>query len=154
MLFLDNISIKMKIIEFSSKTIEYSEFSNFYESPFTLKGLEWPSVEHYFQAQKFPGDPKFQEVIRNALTPSAAKKLGKTKSSHFRRDWESAKEMVMLDALQAKFEQDDYLTSLLKSTGNATLKEKSSSNSYWGIGENGKGKNRMGQLLMIVRQSL
>lgn len=144
----------MATIEFSSKTLQYNEFSNFYESPFILNEIEWPTVEHYFQAQKFPTDPKFQEVIRKALTPAAAKKLGKTKSPHFRKDWESAKDMVMLDALQAKFEQDEYLTSLLKSTGTATLKEKASWDSYWGTGQNGNGKNRMGQLLMIVRQSL
>ena len=140
-------------IEFSSKTSQYSEFSNFHHAPFVLNGL-WPTVEHYFQAQKFPGDPALQEVIRKTEYPSIAKKLGRMRSPHFRRDWESVKEIVMLEALQAKFEQNKDLAALLKSTGTAQLRERASWDSYWGTGRNGLGKNRMGELLMIVRQGL
>ena len=141
-------------IEFSSKTILYSELSNFHYAPFVLKDLVWPTVEHYFQAQKFPTDPTFQELIRNTETPASAKKLGRTKSPHFRQDWEDVKEMVMLEALQAKFEQNRDLTIILKSTGTLHLKEKAAWDSYWGTGKTGNGKNRMGELLMIVRQGL
>ncbi|NDH67592.1 MAG: NADAR family protein [Gammaproteobacteria bacterium] len=140
-------------IEFSSKTSEYSELSNFYYSPFILRGV-WPTVEHYFQAQKFPGDPDLQEKIRKTEYPSIAKKLGRTRSPHFRRDWESVKEMVMLEALQAKFDQNPDLATILKNTGTALLKEKAAWDSYWGTGKNGNGRNRMGELLMIVRASL
>ena len=143
----------MEPIEFSSKTMAYSEFSNFYHSPFVLRGI-WPTVEHYFQAQKFPGDPALQERIRTTEYPSIAKKLGRTKSPHFRRDWEEVKEMVMLEALQAKFEQNEEHADLLKGTGTAPLKERAAWDSFWGTGRNGNGKNRMGELLMIVRQSL
>ena len=53
-----------KVIEFSSKSVEYGFLSNFYESQFMFNGLPWMSVERFFQAQKFPGDLELQEKIR------------------------------------------------------------------------------------------
>ena len=137
-------------IEFSSKSPAYSEFSNFHSSPFTLKDKQWPTVEHYFQAQKFH-DPILQETIRTAATAASAKKLGRTRSPHFRTDWEAVKEEIMLEGLQAKFTQNPQLGDLLKSTGTITLKEKAFWDGYWGTGRTGNGKNRMGVLLEQVR---
>lgn len=141
-------------IEFSSKSAQYSEFSNFYSSPFILKDKQWPTVEHYFQAQKFPGDPNLQEMIRLALTPASAKKMGRTRSPHFRSDWEEVKETVMYEALEAKFTQNPAVATLLKSTGTAPLKEKAFWDNFWGTGRTGKGKNRMGALLEQIRDHL
>jgi hypothetical protein len=141
-------------IEFSSKTPLYSEFSNFYPSPIVMGVVTWPTVEHYFQAQKFPGDYDLQTAILSAQTPAAAKKLGRTRSLHFRADWEEVKEMVMLEALQAKFDQNPDLATILKGTGTVLLKEKAAWDNYWGTGKTGNGRNRMGELLMIVRASL
>ena len=50
-------------IEFSSKTDTYYQFSNFYLSKMIINNIEWKSVEHYFQAQKFPTDKILQEKI-------------------------------------------------------------------------------------------
>jgi ribA/ribD-fused uncharacterized protein len=138
-------------IEFNSKSPHYSEFSNFYHAPFEINNVTWPTVENYFQAQKFPTDPILQERIRLA-SPQVAKRLGRTKTHHFRRDWDSCKEDVMLTALQAKFQHPDRMA-LLQSTGRATLKEKSARDSYWG-GTTKTAKNRMGILLASVRDSL
>ena len=98
------------------------------------------TVEHYFQAQKFH-DPILQETIRTAATAASAKKLGRTRSPHFRTDWEAVKEEIMLE----------QLGDLLKSTGTITLKEKAFWDGYWGTGRTGNGKNRMGVLLEQVR---
>jgi ribA/ribD-fused uncharacterized protein len=144
----------METIEFSSRATEYSELSNFYPSPIVMGVVTWPTVEHYFQAQKFPGDYDLQTAILSAQTPAAAKKLGRTRTPHFRADWEEVKEMVMLEALQAKFDQNPDLATILKGTGTALLKERAAWDSYWGTGKNGNGRNRMGELLMIVRASL
>lgn len=141
-------------IEFSSKSASYREFSNFYLAPFTLDGHSWPTVEHYFQAQKFIGDPDLQERIRLAVTPESAKRLGRTQTLSFRDDWEEFKEDIMLRALTAKFSQNPSLAILLKETGSATLKERAFWDSYWGTGRTGLGKNRMGVLLEKVRESL
>ncbi len=32
--------------------------SNFHRAGFTLDGAEWPTVEYYYQAQKFAGTPE------------------------------------------------------------------------------------------------
>lgn len=141
-------------IEFSSKSATYSELSNFQVAPFILKDTTWPTVEHYFQAQKFPGDSLLQERIRLATSPASAKKLGRTRTPFFRSDWEDVKEDVMLEGLRAKFTQNVELGQLLKSTGGAQLKEKAFWDAYWGTGRTGKGKNRMGVLLERVRAEI
>ena len=140
-------------IEFSSKSLKYSEFSNFYAAPFVIDGQTWQTVEHYFQAVKFPGDP-LQDQIRTDKTPQQAKKLGRTRSPAFRTDWEAVKESVMKIALKAKFTQNQPLADLLKSTGNTELREKAFWDSYWGTGRNGRGRNRMGHLLQDLRDNL
>jgi ribA/ribD-fused uncharacterized protein len=141
-------------IGFSSKTPDYAFLSNFYPAPFTLEGVEWPTVEHWFQAAKFPGDHEFQERIRGALTPVVAKRLGRTRRPTFRADWEEVKEAVMRQGLHAKFAQNPALANALAATGNRPLIERSSWDSYWGSGPQGRGKNRMGFLLMEVRDAL
>ena len=146
----------MEPIEFSSKSKTYSEFSNFHihTAPFMLDNQQWLTVEHYFQAQKFPGDHSLQEQIRLASTPTKAKKLGRTNSDFFRRDWEQVKEVVMERALRAKFTQHEDLRTLLLSTAPRHLIEKAWWDSYWGSGRTGKGKNRMGALLERIRLDL
>jgi len=141
-------------IEFSSKSADYAFLSNFYPAPFTLEGAEWPTVEHWFQAAKFPGDQEFQERIRDALNPVVAKRLGRTRRLTFRADWEEVKEAVMRKGLQAKFSQNSTLSKALLATGDRPLIERASWDSYWGSGPKGRGKNRMGFLLMEVRSAL
>jgi ribA/ribD-fused uncharacterized protein len=53
-----------------------------------------------------------------------------------------------------KFTQHPELAKLLISTGNLTLVEHTDIDSYWGDGKDGKGKNRLGHLLMQLRAEL
>jgi ribA/ribD-fused uncharacterized protein len=138
-------------IEFSSKSNTHQELSNFYPAPFLLEGKIWASVEHYFQAQKFPTDPSLQERIHLASTPQSAKRLGRTKSEHFRRDWNEQREYFMEKALEAKFAQNPALQNILKSTYPLHLIEHNPYDSYWGSGKQGTGQNRMGALLEKLR---
>ena len=138
-------------IEFSSKSNTHQELSNFYPAPFLLEGKIWPSVEHYFQAQKFPTDLGFQERIRQAATPQSAKRLGRTKSEHFRTDWNEQREYFMEKALEAKFAQNPTLQEILKTTYPLHLIERNPYDSYWASGKQGTGKNRMGALLEKLR---
>ncbi len=60
----------------------------------------------------------------------------------------------MLEAVRAKFTQHPDLKELLLSTGDAMLEENAPKDEEWGIGSNGRGKNKLGKILMRVRQEL
>lgn len=141
------------VIEFYSTTGEYGCFSNFSRHPIFLKGKRWPTTEHYFQAQKFAGEPD-EEEVRRAAKPAQAANMGRDRKRPLRRDWEAVKERVMLDALRAKFTQHEDLKAVLLGTGDATLVEHTANDAYWGDGGDGSGKNRLGQLLMRLRDEL
>lgn len=134
-------------IMFYSSTKEYFEFSNFYRSQIYLDGRVWPTVEHYYQAQKTT-DPVEQERIRQASTPGNAKRIGRRVL--IRQDWEDIKVDVMKRALRAKFTQHDDLKNLLMSTDGQTLHEKSPRDVFWGV----YGKDMLGRLLMEVREEI
>jgi ribA/ribD-fused uncharacterized protein len=141
------------VIRFYSTTDEYGCFSNFVRSWFSLKGKSWPTVEHCFQAQKFPG-MAYEEEIRLAKSPMIAKRLGRSRKQPLRADWESVKDTVMREAVLAKFTQHEDLRAILLATGDAVLVEHTANDSYWGDGGDGSGKNRLGQILMSVRDEL
>ncbi len=141
------------VIHFYSTTGEYGCFSNFSRHAVFLKGKKWRTTEHYFQAQKFAGEPD-EEEVRQATTPMIAARMGRDRKRPLRRDWEAVKETVMLAALRAKFAQHEELKAVLLATGDAKLVEHTANDSYWGDGGDGSGKNRLGQLLMRVREEL
>lgn len=55
---------------------EFACFSNFSPHGFEIDGRYWPTVEHYFQAQKFAGT-EYEEQIRQAETPKQANSRGR-----------------------------------------------------------------------------
>lgn len=69
-------------------------------------------------------------------------------------EWDTVKEDIMLRGLMAKFTQSPELRELLLSTGDRYLVEDSPRDSYWGVGKDGHGHNRLGHLLMVVRECL
>jgi ribA/ribD-fused uncharacterized protein len=141
-------------IGFYSSASAYHELSNFSPHGFSLDGACWPTVEHYFQAQKFPSHPDYQERIRLARTPRDAKRLGRSRQVPLRADWEAVKDDVMRQALRAKFLAHPELTALLLATGERELVENAPTDYYWGRGRTGTGKNRLGSLLMELRALL
>jgi ribA/ribD-fused uncharacterized protein len=141
------------VIEFYSTTGEYGCFSNFSRHSVFLKGKRWPTTEHYFQAQKFAGT-EHEEDVRKCKTPSVAASMGRSRKLPLRRDWESVKDQIMLEAVRAKFTQHEELKAILLGTGTAKLVEHTTNDSYWGDGGDGSGKNRLGQILMQIRDEL
>ncbi len=129
---------------------EAGYLSNFHRSPIKLLGEEWPTVEHFYQAMKTI-DPNDQEMIRKLETPKEAKFAGAHVT--LRRGWEEEKEKWMLLGLYTKFSQHPDLKEQLLATGDAVLHENSPWDKYWGYVE-GRGKDRLGQLLMQVREDL
>lgn len=141
------------VIKFYSVSDEYGEFSNFAAYSIKLIGKRWPTSEHYFQGQKFQ-NAGHRESVRKAKTPMIAARLGRDRKKKLRRDWESIKDNVMRDAVMAKFSQHGELRDLLLATGEAKLVEHTTNDSYWGDGGDGNGKNRLGLILMEVRDKL
>ena len=131
----------------------FGEFSNFSPHSVQLKGLVWPTAEHFFQAQKFAGT-EHEEEVRRAASPMIAARLGRTRSRPLRQDWERVKEDVMREALRAKFTQHPALRELLLSTADRHLVEHTKNDHYWGDGLDGSGRNRLGELLMELRALL
>ena len=60
----------------------------------------------------------------------------------------------MLEGLRAKFGQHPDLAARLLHSGDRLLVEHTRNDSYWGDGGDGAGKNRLGHLLMQVREEL
>ena len=141
-----------KSIKFFAKNDKYYQLSNFAGFGFELDGNYWKTMEHYFQAMKFVGTPQF-EKIRDCGSPKQAKDLGQSRATPIRADWDSVKEEVMIIGLRLKF-QNSELKQLLINTGKKDLIEDSPYDKYWGIGANGKGKNKLGVLLMQLRGEL
>jgi ribA/ribD-fused uncharacterized protein len=141
------------IINFYQVTDDYGAFSNFARYRVFVGGKTWPTSEHYFQAQKYAGTPR-EEEVRRAKTPREAAELGRSRRHPLRKDWESVKDDVMREAVLAKFTQHAELRELLLSTGDATLVEHTEKDSYWGDGGDGSGKNMLGRILMEVREKL
>ena len=123
--------------------------------PVQIDGKRWPTTEHYFQAQKFVGTP-YEQAICELSTPREAFDFSRKPEVHCwrRNDWEQVKEDVMKKALLAKFTQHHELRLMLFSTGNRELVEHTSNDRYWGDGGDGSGQNRLGYLLMLVREEL
>lgn len=130
--------------------------SNFYRAEIDVDGQRWPTVEHYYQAQKFT-DAAYAERIRQAATPREAKTLGQTRAVPLRDDWEVHKMNTMLRALAAKFTQHAALQEKLLATGDAILVEVSPTDSFWGDAakpDGAYGESRLGYLLTTLRDHL
>lgn len=173
----------LNVIKFFEKGQPFYELSNYFPSPFTLDGKEWSSNEVFYQANKFKTtSPEYYDLIAMCDSPQKAKNLGdqkvgtwsakwlinkkhpelglvndaihKYKSVPIDPEWDIKKDEVMLRGLRAKFSQHKKSRDALLSTRSALLIENSPYDSYWGVGEDGMGKNRLGTLLIQVRQEL
>lgn len=127
--------------------------SNFYPCTVILDGVEYPSVEHAFQAAKTL-DLGMRQKIREAPTPGKAKRMGGVlKLEMSVPAWNVVKVAVMYDLVKQKFNKEPFRTKLLN-TGDAELIEGNWwGDTYWGMCM-GKGENNLGKILMCVREEL
>jgi N-glycosidase YbiA len=147
------MAIKFYKIKENGIPLPYGGFSNFSRHSFWLDDLPWPTTEHYFQAQKYKGTPRYLE-INKAETPRIASDLGRDRSIPIRPDWEQIKDNVMRKCVLKKFQVHTDIRKILIDTGAEEIIEDSPSDNYWGIGPNGDGKNMLGKILMETREYL
>lgn len=157
-----------RILYFLRDRATFRFLSHFYPSVIRLDNEIWPTVEHYYQAQK-SDSAEYKAAIRAARTAGEAKRLAAqptaprriSKDSWFRRhgqlprsDWHEVKLAIMRWADFAKYEQNVDLAQMLLETGDAELIEDSPGEPFWGSGPEGQGLNWAGRVLMEVRQGL
>jgi ribA/ribD-fused uncharacterized protein len=129
----------------------YRWLSNFHPARITVRGVDYRSVEHAFQACKTLDLPA-RERIRQASSPAIAKKLGRYVD--LRPDWLDIRRDVMYACVRMKFTRHQHLGVWLRDTGDALLVEGNTwGDTYWGVC-NGKGENHLGLILMRVREMM
>ena len=143
----------MKEIKFYKVNDDYGFMSNFAPYPSSDGSKIWPTSEHYFQAQKFLV-PQIQEKIRQIASPMDAALEGRNRQNPLRPDWEEVKDEVMHQALRMKFRQNPDIAKELLATGDAIIIEHTQNDAYWADGGDGSGKNKLGLLIMQVREEL
>lgn len=111
----------------------------------TLNGHRYPTVEHYYQAQK-AAVPADHDRVRDADAAAAeAKQLGSEIAGV--PDWDERKVEVMRRGLAAKLTPDSEPGVLLLATGCSPLVEGNDwDDTFWGVC-NGRGRNTLGILL-------
>lgn len=145
----------MPIYFYGTREKPYGCFSNFSRHGFELDGLWWPTSEHYFQAQKFVETERtWFDKIREAKNPGIAARMGRDRKHPLRKDWEQVKDEIMQQGVLRKFETHADIREILLATGDELIVENSSIDYYWGCGKDGSGKNRLGEILMTVREIL
>lgn len=144
----------MPIYFYSTREEPYGCFSNFSPHGFEFDGIFWKTCEHFFQAQKFAGNAEHVEAVRRAETPKRAATIGRDRKRPLREDWEDVKDGIMYTGVLTKFQTHDQIRDILLSTGDARLVENAPTDYYWGCGQDGSGLNRLGEILMRVRDEL
>jgi len=117
----------------------------------------WQSVWQYYFAQKFKAHPhvveriaqlpKIADIYPYVSQPAVAKLVNVD-------EWKTRSEAAMRDALLRKFAQSNGVRDLLINTDDAPLVFESENDAFWGRSRAGVGQNRLGELLMEVRDQL
>jgi len=131
--------------------------SNFSPDKVDFHFETYPTSEHLYQALK-TFDLEEREVIRNALTPGKAKRMGR--KVKIRSNWEMIKNDYMYGIILLKFKQnEDIKKKLLSTLGYRLIEGNTWHDNYWGDCrckkcENKVGKNMLGKVLMTIRSEL
>jgi len=108
------------------------KLSNMYVSPFMLKGKNWNSVEHYYQAHKYLHDDSvFEQFTLDSKSsisedPNKAKEAGQ-KPSYFSKklkmdsNFDKNASKYLMEGLEAKFTQNEDFKKILMDTKNAKI---------------------------------
>lgn len=141
-------------------------FSNMYRSIINYNNEYFNCVEQIFAYEKAKlFEPRVAQDIKNCTYGAQAKKLGSRVKNFDPKIWDNHRELVMKEALRAKFDSNTRLKALLEDTQDAELIEVSPYDKFWGAGvdrnemieliEQNKtypGKNTLGNALMRLRE--
>lgn len=141
--------------------------SQWYEAPFVIDGVTYPTAEHWMMAEKARlfGDDAALGRILAAGNPGAAKAAGRTVRGFDEGAWTAARWDIVVRGNHAKFGQNPDHRAYLAGTGDRVLVEASPLDRVWGIGlapddpaaenpELWRGLNLLGFALMEARARL
>lgn len=129
---------------------EYAFLSNFYPVNITYEDLNYTSVEAAFQACKTLNPSK--KLAFTGISAKDAKIRGRLLP--LRPDWEKVKDGIMYELCWLKFSENEQLKQKLLNTGNQLLIEGNRyGDTYWGMVD-GVGENKLGKILMRIREEL
>ncbi|WOS41091.1 NADAR family protein [Xanthomonas rydalmerensis] len=147
--------------------IDSSCFSQWFEAPFVLDSVSYPTAEHYMMAGKARlfGDHAACARILAASHPKEAKAIGREIHGFDEPTWRDARMQLVIEGNLGKFGQHAALKAFLFGTGDHVLVEASPVDRIWGIGlaaddpraadpRTWQGENLLGFALMQVRQQL
>jgi N-glycosidase YbiA len=138
-------------VRFFSKSDTHREFSNSALCDINLADAWWPTVESYYQAQKF-NDPELRNSIRNAEKPPIAKGLAGKNEAAIRPDWKAVKDDVMYRAMCRKFGRHPELKATLSATGDEEPTEIAPTDT--GVGREGTGLIMLDKMIARTRDDL
>jgi ribA/ribD-fused uncharacterized protein len=127
--------------------------------------VTYKSTEHFIQEKKFnPRQSAILALIRSQPTGLEARRVGTSKMikipklgiidvgpKHLRLDWDLVKDKSMEDIQKAKFTQHPELRKMLEDSAPRKLVYADPDDGYWGVGPDGLGKNKLGEILMKIR---
>jgi ribA/ribD-fused uncharacterized protein len=129
----------------------YRWLSNFWPAEVTLDGVQYPTVEHAYQAAKSTNPEERLHILR-AATPGEAKRLGR-RVVYVRHDWAEAKLGIMEDLLRQKFRHPQLREFLQVTAGTEIVEGNEWGDTFWGT-YRGEGENHLGRLLMKIRDEI
>lgn len=136
-------------------TPHFYAFDNFSAYTVEVWGKKFPTVEHAYQWKKYEeSNPQLAREIFDAANPSAVKKISDAHTKEILPAWHDKKVEIMEEILRAKTQQHEKVRKLLVESGTRTIIENSPTDSFWGIGPHGDGKNMVGKIWMKIRNEL
>jgi ribA/ribD-fused uncharacterized protein len=137
-----------------SKNNDRTTFKNYEEFRQIIININTPNKARELANMEIKGGYKWRTdlnlIIQKYSLAAEAKDLNVKKIEN----WEQIKDIIMEIGLYAKFTQNGDLKKKLLSTDDSLLIEDSPRDSYWGIGKDGNGENKLGILLTKVRNNL
>lgn len=102
-------------------------FSQWYESPFTVDGNNYPTAEHYmmYQKAKLFNDSGAAEKVLNAGNPGEAKAVGRAVQGFNEKVWLENRFKIVVNGNISKFSHNPIVKEFLLNTGNRVLVEAS-----------------------------
>ncbi len=140
-------------IDFYKEFGELGYLASYSNHGFKVKGVYYPTVEHYYQASKFSDENIIKKILQ-CKSPKEASEIGRDRNNIRIPNFKEIKLKKMYEANLEKFRQNPSIAKKLLETGNEEIREMTTKESFWGVGPNLDGENHMGTILMEVRKTL